>query len=131
MLILVLLAFLITLLASLGVGASLWYYIHISGSYPTITHSTLAKDTLHSGSPSTAVPTPSTSSEHIAAVYNSTFYDISADVTTAMSLAGILQVQMTIHGSFAGLHRTGMLNGSLDPGSPNHIRLPSRIFWNR
>jgi eukaryotic-like serine/threonine-protein kinase len=63
----------------------------------------------------------STSPTNIAALYNGTIYDISANVTTKMSLTGIQQTQMTIGGNFTGLHKIGTFNGIIDPHPPKHI----------
>src|SRR5439155_3892102 len=85
--------------------------------------SALAKTTPHPNPTSTVMPTPSsTSPTNIAALYNGTIYDISANVTTKMSLTGIQQTQITIGGNFTGLHRTGTFNGIIDPHPPTHIQ---------
>jgi eukaryotic-like serine/threonine-protein kinase len=123
MLFLTLFAILITLLASIGVGASLWHYIGYNGSHPTTSTSALPlKATPNPRPTSTVVPTPSISSTNIAALYNGTIDDISANVTTQMSLTGIQQTQMTIGGNFTGLHRTGTFNGIFDSHPPKHIQ---------
>jgi eukaryotic-like serine/threonine-protein kinase len=123
MLFLTLFAILVTLLGSIGVGASLWYYIVYHGSHSATSPSALLhKTTPHLSPTSTVVPTPSTSSAQIAALYNGTIYDVSANVTTNMSLTGIQHTQITIGGTFTGLHRTGTFNGIIDPQPPKHIQ---------
>jgi serine/threonine protein kinase len=124
MLFLTLFALLVTLLGSVGVGASLWYYIGYKSSHSsTPTSELLHSSASHPSSPSTVAPTPSsTSPTHIAALYNGTIYDIAANVTTKMSLTGIQQTQIGISGNFTGLHRTGTFNGIIDPRPPKHIQ---------
>ena len=114
----VLLPILLTLLVGIIVGASLWSYEVYRGSGSAT--SNLAQP--HKASPtSTVVPTPaSTSSLHIAALYHGTIYDIPANLTTEMSLTGIQQTQITIGGTFTGLHRTGTFNGIID--SSKHLQ---------
>jgi eukaryotic-like serine/threonine-protein kinase len=122
-LVLTLLALLVTLLASVGVGASLWHYIGYNGFYPTTsTSAPPLKATPSSRPTSTVVPTPSISSTNIAALYHGTIYDVSTNTTTKMSLTGIQQTQMTIGGDFTGLNRTGTFNGTIDPHPPEQIQ---------
>jgi hypothetical protein len=118
----VLLPILLTLLVGIIVGMSIWSYevYHSSGS-ATSTSALPRNATPHSSPQSTVVPTPSsTSSAHIAELYHGTIYEISANVTTEMSLTGIQQTQITIGGNFTGLHRTGTFNGIVDPSK--HIQ---------
>jgi hypothetical protein len=119
----VLIPVILTLLISIIVGTSLWYYVvyHSSHATPTLSHSALAKTTPHSSLTSTAVPIPSsTSPASIADLYYGTIYDIAANITTEMSLTGIQQTQLTIYGDFSGLHTTGTFNGTFDPSK--HIQ---------
>jgi serine/threonine protein kinase len=122
MLFLTLFALLVTLLGSVGVGASLWFYIvHHNSVTPAseLQHKAIP----HSNPTSTAVPTPSpTSPTNIAALYNGTIYDISANIITRMSLTEIQHTQITIGGNFTGLHRTGTFNGIINPHPPEHIQ---------
>jgi ribosomal protein L40E len=114
---------LLTLFITMIVGVSFRSYEVFHGSHSATSPSPLPyKDTPHLSPTSTVVPTPSTSSAHIAALYNGTIYDISANVTTTMSLTGIQQAQMTIGGNFTGLHKTGTFNGIINPHLPKHIQ---------
>ncbi len=118
----ILLPILLTLLVGVIVGGSLWSYEVYHGSGSAASTSALQhKAVPHSSPTSTVLPTPSTSSTNIAALYNGTIYDISANVTTKMSLTGIQKTQTTIGGNFTGLHRTGTFNGIIDPHPPKHI----------
>jgi hypothetical protein len=119
----VLVPILLTLLVGIIVGASLWSYEVYHGSHSATSTSALQHKAIpHSSPTSTVVPTPSTSPTNIATLYNGTIYDISANVTTKMSLTGIQQTQITIGGNFTGLHRTGAFNGIIDPHPPKHIQ---------
>ncbi len=119
----ILVPLLLTLFISIIVGASLWSDEVYHDSHSAASTSALLKVTPHSSPTSTVVPTPSsTSPTNIAALYNGTIYDISANVTTKMSLTGIQQTQITIGGKFTGLNRTGAFNGIIDPHPPKHIQ---------
>ena len=114
----VLIPIILTLLISIIVGTSLWYYVvyHSSRPAPTPSPPALAKTTPHFSLTSTAVPTPSSPSPaNIAELYYGTIYDISANITTKMSLTGIQQTQLIISGNFTGLHRAGTFTGIFDP----------------
>ena len=112
----VLVPILLTLLVVIIVGASLWSYevYHNPGSAtssPALSH----KPPPHANPTLTVVPTPSsTFPANIAGLYQGTIYDISANVTTRMSLMGIQQTQASISGDFSGLHRTGTFNGIIN-----------------
>ena len=115
--------FLLTLFIGILIGVGLWSYEVYHGSHFATSPSALPLNTTPRPSiTSTVVPTPSISSTNIAALYNGTIYDISANITTKMSLTGIQQTQMTIGGNFIGLHRTGTFNGIIDPHPPKHIQ---------
>ena len=47
-------------------------------------------------------------------------YDLSANMSTKMSLRGMQQTQRSIRGSFLGLHRTGTFTGTIGPAK--HIQ---------
>lgn len=118
---LVFFAVIVTLLSSLGVGASLWYYT-TAHHPPSAAAPTSIPQTVQASSPSaarsnpTAISTSVTASPdpNIAGLYYGTIYDISTKVSTQMSLTQVQLTQVTINGSFAGLNRTGTFSGTID-----------------
>jgi hypothetical protein len=119
----VLLPGLFTLLISILVGASLWSFTVSHGSASVTSNLILPqKTTSHPNPTAMVVPTPTaTSFVHIAELYNGTVYNIPAAVSTEMSLQGVRQTQVTISGTFSGLQKIGMFNGSIDPSKHIHF----------
>src|SRR5260370_21360985 len=113
----VLLPVALTLLVGIIFGASFWTYeVHHSPASATSVSTSAHKATpLHSPA-STVVLTPSPIFPlHIAGLYRGTIFDLSAKVTTDMSLTGIQQDQRGISGNFTGLHLTGTFDVAIDP----------------
>ncbi len=119
----VLLPVVLTLLVGIIFGASFWTYeVHHSPASATSVSTSAHKATpLHSPA-STVVLTPSPIFPlNIAGLYRGTIFDLSAKVTTDMSLTGIQQDQRGISGNFTGLHLTGTFNGAIDPSKHIHF----------
>ncbi len=113
MLFLTLFAALITLLGSIGVGASLW--IDITSQHPPLvtfppsapqSGQTAPLPSPTSRASSTLVPSP-----NIATQYTGTLHDIPTGTTTNISLTRIQQLQGNISGYFGGMPTNGILNG--------------------
>ncbi len=118
----VLLPVVLTRLVGIIFGASLWIYkANHSPASATSVSTSAHKATLLPSPASTVVPTPSPIFPlNIAGLYRGTIFDLSANVTTEMSLTGIQQDQRGISGNFTGLHLTGTFNGAIDPSK--HIQ---------
>ena len=118
----VLLPVVLTLLVGIIFGASLWTYeVYHSPASATSVSTSAHKATLLPSPASTVVPTPSPIFPlNIAGLYRGTIFDLSANVSTEMSLTGIQQDQRGISGNITGLHLTGTFSGAIDPSK--HIQ---------
>jgi serine/threonine protein kinase len=101
----------LALLISLGIGTS---FLSRARSHTAAYSATLAS---HAASPASTPASASVAYSYstLAGIYTGTIYDISANVTTKMSLTRIQQIHISIGGNFTGLHRTGTFNRIIDP----------------
>jgi serine/threonine protein kinase len=121
------LVLLVTLLLSIGVGVSLWFYM--GNHQRPISAIPTPEGQLKTTLPATASPnsktteTPSLAATiypKVAASYNGIISDIAANLSTKMSLTDIQQQQGNIRGNISGLRWNGPFQGSID--TAKHIK---------
>ena len=113
-LLLTLVALFVTLLASLGVGTSLWFYT--AGHHHPVPSSApqSGRTPPHPAAKPTITPTPVSTLPiypKLAGIYSGTLHDIPAGLTTNISLVGIQQQWGSISGYFGGMPTSGLFNG--------------------
>ncbi len=117
-LLLTLVALFVTLLASLGVGTSLWFYI--AGHHHPVPSSApqLGRTPPHPAvNPyPTITPTPVSILPKLAGIYSGTLHDVPTSLTTNISLTGIQQQRGGISGYFGGMPTSGLFNGIPENG---------------
>ncbi len=120
-LLLTLVALFVTLLASLGVGTSLWFYI--AGHHHPVPSSApqLGRTPPHPAvNPyPTIMPTPVSTLPlypKLTGIYSGTLHDIPTSLTTNISLTGIQQQWGGISGYFGGMPTSGLFNGIPENG---------------
>src|SRR5258708_32497207 len=123
-LLLTLVALFVTLLASLGVGTSLWFYI--AGHHHPVPSSApqLGRTPPHPAvNPyPTIMPTPVSTLPlypKLTGIYSGTLHDIPTSLTTNISLTGIQQQWGGISGYFGGMPTTALFNGTPQNGPFN------------